>query len=603
MNIIGISAYYHDSAVCLLQNGKIIIATQEERFSRVKHDKSFPINAIKYCLDHSDLNLDKIDAIAFYDNWFLKQKRCVDNSLNFGSKSIDSFLSASENFFNERDFLSNLKNIFNFSNDSLKEKLYYVQHHYSHAASTYYCSPFKESAVITIDGVGEYSTTTIGYGNNEKLTLLKSIDFPNSLGLFYSAFTNYLGFKVNTGEYKLMGLAPYGKPIYKEIILKNILKINQDGSYNLNLLYFNFHLKNEMTNKYEMEKLLNVKFRNENQPIEQSHKDLAASVQNVLEIALDKIIEETIRITKSKNISLAGGVALNCSALGKARNKYTDKNFFIQPAAGDAGGAMGAAISLYYKKSKQDKKIDHNFDVYCGPPTLDKETLNFFINRGCPYQQFSKNELVEKITNKLIDGKIIAICEGKSEWGPRALGARSIVANPMIKNIKNTLNLKIKQREDFRPFAPIISRENLEKLFINPTNSEYMSFVFFLKKEFRDENSKLKLNEIEISKENFMNLKEALIHNDWSARLQTISKNGNLLISKVLEDFFRLVGCPMLINTSFNTRGEPPVLNAKDAFRCFMRSEIDYLVINNFFLDREAQSKLTEEEFDIFDPD
>lgn len=400
-----------------------------------------------------------------------------------------------------------------------------------------------------------------------------------------------------------MGLAPYGKPVYKKTILENILKLNSEGSYDLDLSYFKFHIDNKMSNKNKIYELLKVKPRKENEAIDQSQKDLASSIQSVLEVALENLINTILKITNSKNISLAGGVALNCSALGKLRNKFKDINFYVQPAAGDAGGSMGAALALFYEKSEIKKKVDHDFDVYCGPNIISDEAINFFKKRGCPYKYYSTNELVKFISDKLIEGNIIAICSGKSEWGPRALGARSIIANPMIKNIKNTLNIKIKQREDFRPFAPVISNENLANLFINPSNSEYMSFVYFLKEEYRKTNSFLKLNEIEIDSSLFQNIKSSIIHNDWSARIQTIRKEKKLLLNQILDSFFKNSGCPFLINTSFNTRGEPPVLNAIDAFRCFMRSEIDFLVINNFILDRKDQSMLTEDEFDIFEPD
>ena len=603
MKILGISAYYHDSAACILHNGIILSAVQEERFSRIKHDKSFPINAINYCLNINNINFKEIDCIAFYDNWFLKKRRNIDNALEYGSSTSNNFLLAAYNLIKEDEFIIKIKEIFNWSEKDIKEKLYYNQHHYSHAASAYYCSPFVDSAVITVDGVGEYSATTIGYGKNEKLTLTQSIDFPNSLGLLYSAFTHYLGFKINTGEYKLMGLAPYGDPIYKNKILENIISLNDDGSYELNMDYFKFHLSNEMINKNKIYYTLGVPHRDENQKISQEHKNLAASIQLVLEKALVNLISKTIDQTKCKNLSLAGGVALNCKAIGIIRNKNIVDNIFVQPAAGDAGGSMGASLALYYQLSNSKKKIDHKFNVYCGPAIENETTINFLIKRGCPHKEYNNDKLIEIVASKLAEGKIFAICQGKAEWGPRALGSRSIIANPMIKDIKETLNLKIKQREDFRPFAPIIDLKHMNKIFINSESSPYMSSVFFMKDELRYKESTLSINEKILSADNLNNIKSSVIHKDWSARVQTICENENKTMYMILNKFFEITGCPLLINTSFNTRGEPPVLNHEDAFKCLMRAQIDYLVLNNILLDRNEQPFLTADEIDIFDLD
>ncbi len=603
MKILGISAYYHDSAACIMDSGKILSAAQEERFTRIKHDKSFPENAIKFCLNENKIKVEDVDFIAFYDNWYLKKKRNFDNALTYGHLSSENFISAVYNKFKEKELINNLKKIFLCNNNDIQKKLFYIQHHYSHAASAYYCSPFKESAIVTVDGVGEFSTTTIGHGKSQNLNLIKSIDFPNSLGLFYSAFTNYLGFKVNTGEYKLMGLAPYGEPIYEKKILDKIISLNNDGSYNLNMEYFKFQHKNEMINFEKVQNDLGVISRDEDGPILKIHEDLACSVQSVLEKALFNLINHAIKQTNCKNLSLAGGVALNCKALGILRNSDLVDDIFVQPAAGDAGGSMGAALALYYDKTKPIEKIDHNFNVYSGPENTNENINNFLKKRGCPYKKIEDKKIFDFVAENLSNGKTFAICQGKAEWGPRALGSRSILANPMTRDIKKILNLKIKQREDFRPFAPVLDIKYLDRIFLNSSSSPYMSFVFFLKEELRLENSNLSIDGKVLSSEQLKNIKASVIHNDWSSRVQTVDEKSNNFLYSILKKFFEITGCPILINTSFNTRGEPPVLTTKDAFRCLMRTQIDYLLINRFVLDRNDQQVLSPEEIDIFDPD
>lgn len=603
MKILGISAYYHDSSACLIDNGRILSAVQEERFTRIKHDRSFPFNSIKFCLRENNISKNDIKYISFYDNWYLKKKRNLDNALTYGHLSSENFISTAYNKYKEIELINNLKNFFSWKSKDIDERLFYIQHHYSHAASAYYCSPFTESTVVTVDGVGEFSTTTLGNGKNEKLNLLKSIDFPNSLGLFYSAFTNYLGFKVNTGEYKLMGLAPYGKPEYEKKILDKIISIKNDGSYELNMEYFEFQHKNEMINFEKIHKELGVAHRKQNDDIQNTHMNLASSIQSVLEKALFNLIEHAVKETGCKNLSLAGGVALNCKALGILRNSNVVDDIFVQPAAGDAGGSMGAALSLFYEKSQIDKKIDHNFNVYCGPKNSDHEVNEFILKRGCPSEKMENLEIYDFIAKQLSLGKIFAICRDKAEWGPRALGSRSIIANPIIKNIKSILNQKIKQREDFRPFAPIIDINYLSKFFINSSESPNMSYVYFLKESLRSRESKLTIDNKILSEEILNNIKASVIHNDWSSRVQTVSDKSNKFLHEVLKRFYEITGCPILINTSFNTRGEPPVLKPQDAFRCLMRTEIDYLVINNFILDRKKQPILSNQEIDIFDPD
>ena len=532
-----------------------------------------------------------------------KKKRNFDNALTYGHLSSENFISAVYNKFKEKELINNLKKMFLCNNNDIQKKLFYIQHHYSHAASAYYCSPFKESAIVTVDGVGEFSTTTIGHGKSQNLNLIKSIDFPNSLGLFYSAFTNYLGFKVNTGEYKLMGLAPYGEPIYEKKILDKIISLNNDGSYNLNMEYFKFQHKNEMINFEKVQNDLGVISRDEDGPILKIHEDLACSVQSVLEKALFNLINHAIKQTNCKNLSLAGGVALNCKALGILRNSDLVDDIFVQPAAGDAGGSMGAALALYYDKTKPIEKIDHNFNVYSGPENTNENINDFLEKRGCPYKKIEDKKIFDFVAENLSKGKTFAICQGKAEWGPRALGSRSILANPMTRDIKKILNLKIKQREDFRPFAPVLDIKYLDRIFLNSSSSPYMSFVFFLKEELRLENSNLSIDGKVLSSEQLKNIKASVIHNDWSSRVQTVDEKSNNFLYSILKKFFEITGCPILINTSFNTRGEPPVLTTKDAFRCLMRTQIDYLLINRFILDRNDQQVLSPEEIDIFDPD
>ena len=400
-----------------------------------------------------------------------------------------------------------------------------------------------------------------------------------------------------------MGLAPYGEPIYEKKILDKIISLNNDGSYNLNMEYFKFQHKNEMINFEKVQNDLGVISRDEDGPILKIHEDLACSVQSVLEKALFNLINHAIKQTNCKNLSLAGGVALNCKALGILRNSDLVDDIFVQPAAGDAGGSMGAALALYYDKTKPIEKIDHNFNVYSGPENTNENINNFLKKRGCPYKKIEDKKIFDFVAENLSNGKTFAICQGKAEWGPRALGSRSILANPMTRDIKKILNLKIKQREDFRPFAPVLDIKYLDRIFLNSSSSPYMSFVFFLKEELRLENSNLSIDGKVLSSEQLKNIKASVIHNDWSSRVQTVDEKSNNFLYSILKKFFEITGCPILINTSFNTRGEPPVLTTKDAFRCLMRTQIDYLLINRFVLDRNDQQVLSPEEIDIFDPD
>lgn len=603
MNILGISSHYHDSAGCLLADGRIVAAAHEERFTRIKHDSSFPARAIAFCLSQIDGGAKSIDRVAFYDNWALKRRRSLETALRFGSESAEGLTASAENWWKERDFIDGLCQALGWSRARVDADVHCIQHHFSHAASAYYCSPFDESAVVTVDGVGEYSTTTLGHGKNARLALDKSIDFPHSLGLLYSSITRYLGFKVNSGEYKVMGLAPYGEPAFLDRFIDKVISFRDDGSFQLDLDYFGFHVSRRMCDFNAMENLFGFPPRDSGDPIETRHKDLAASVQAVIEQAMERLIRASVEETGCRNVSLAGGVALNCSALGKIRNLDLVDDLFVQPAAGDAGGAMGAALALHYGVSDEQTKGDPGFTVYCGPAMKNDDARAFFLERGCPHDEFADDDLVEKVAGALADGQSVAWCRGEAEWGPRALGGRSIIASPLVPDIKNTLNMKIKQREGFRPFAPIISADHVGELFQNPCDSPYMSIVLFLQDSLRAPNAPLAVDGGHLTGDQFLNVKNAVIHEDFSARVQTVTPDRNGLFHAVLRRFFELTGCPLLINTSFNARGEPMVLNASDAFRCFMRTQVDRLVVGNFMLDRARQPLLEPHEIEQFEPD
>ncbi len=603
MIIVGISAYYHDSACCLLKDGEVIAAAQEERFTRVKFDERFPENALNYCLGFLENGASDVDYVAFYDNWSLKKERVLDNLFQGKGQLVFELFSRNNLWAKERDFLRAVRQAFHWDDGEAKQRIFCVDHHMSHAASAYFCSPFDDATVITVDGVGEYSTTTIGRGKGGGLELLYSINFPNSLGLVYSAFTSYCGFKVNSGEYKLMGLAPYGRPTHKTKILDHMIRIGADGSFSVNQAFFNFRRRGKM---YRREKFLELFGIDENlseETFPQDYADLAASIQEAIYEALRTIMIKAIGATGQRKLVMAGGVALNCSAIGKARLEPVFDDVFVQPAAGDAGGAMGAAMALNAELDQgETAKPRNRFNARLGPNMDSGEAEQYCIDRAAPYRKVARQELAKLVAEELVKGKTVAWARGRGEWGPRALGGRSILANPLVPDIKKTLNLKIKKREGFRPFAPMMLERHMDDAFLAPATSNYMSFVFFLKDELRARDAQLQCGEKVLSAEDFGRLKDAVIHEDHSARLQTVSEDDSEIYD-VLNGFFEKTGCPMMVNTSFNTRGEPIVNGPADAYRCFMQSEIDVLVMSDLVLYRSDQSPLAAHEIAVFDKD
>ncbi len=597
-SILGISAFYHDSAAAILIDGKIIAAAQEERFTRKKHDASYPYHAIDYVLKEANIELNNIDHVVFYEKPFLKFERLLETYLAFAPRGFKSFsismpIWLREKLFQKKFLFDKLKNQDKKFNDI--NKINFSEHHYSHASSAFYPSPFEEAIILTLDGVGEWATTTIAEGKGNQLNMIKEIYFPHSIGLLYSAFTYYAGFKVNSGEYKLMGLAPYGKPKYKDLILKNLVDFKQDGSFRLNMKYFNYATGLTMTND-KFEDLFGQKPRDPKELLTQFHMDIASSIQAVIEEIVLKIVIAIQNETKIKNLCLAGGVALNCVANGKIlKNKIFD-NIWIQPASGDAGGSLGAALAFWHKELSQPRKIDSQKDnmkgSYLGPSFKEKEIEKSLENLGAKYLKCSDDELSDKIADELNNEKIVGWFQGRMEFGPRALGCRSIIADPRSEKMQKNLNLKIKFRESFRPFAPSILREDVDKWFELDCDSPYMLLVANVKKEIQisETNESKKLFGIER-----LNLKRSTIpavtHVDYSARIQTVHKETNPKYYNLIKKFKDKTGCPILVNTSFNIRGEPIVCTIEDAFRCFMGTDLDILVCENFILLKNEQDK------------
>ncbi len=595
--ILGISAFYHDSSAALIKDGEIISAVQEERFTRIKHDSGFPIQSIKYILKSNSLELNQIDKIIFYEKPFLKFERLIETYLAFAPKGIKQFclsmpLWLREKLFQKNLILKKLKYIDqNFKNEN---KLLFCEHHLSHAASAFYPSPFEESLILTIDGVGEWATTAIGIGAGKKIKIIKEINFPHSLGLLYSAFTYYLGFKVNSGEYKVMGLAPYGKPIFKKKITKNLIDIKEDGSFRLNMDYFDYATGFTMTNK-KFSTLFGKNLRkSEDEELEQFHMDIAASIQSVIEDIIIKITRNLKKEYKYDNLCLAGGVALNCVANSKILKNNIFKNVWIQPASGDSGGSLGAALFCWYKFSDQSRKItlmeDSMKGSYLGPNFNNTEIKEFLIKKKINYQEIDDEPLFEKVAKELSNGKVVGWFQGKMEFGPRALGSRSILADPRPLEMQKKLNLKIKFRESFRPFAPAILEEKVNSFFKTNSISPYMLLVSEIKDEYKI-NEKENLN---LSGMDKLYLKRSLLqattHVDYTSRIQTVNKKTNLRFYKLIENFELITKIPILVNTSFNIRGEPIVCSPKDALNCFFGTDIDILVLENFLIYKKNQS-------------
>jgi len=596
-SILGISAFYHDSAAALVVDGKIIAAAQEERFSRKKHDSKYPFHAVEFVLKKLNLKLSEVDYIAFYEKPFLKFERLLETYVAFAPRGFKSFsmsmpLWLREKLFQKKMLFNELKNHdINFNDIN---KIYFSEHHFSHAASAFYPSPFTEATVLTLDGVGEWATTTVASGSENKLEILKEIHFPHSVGLLYSAFTYYIGFKVNSGEYKVMGLAPYGEPKYKNLILNNLIDLKEDGTFRLNMKYFDYATGLKMTNKY-FSSLFGAPVRDSKKDaITQFHMDIASSVQSVTEEIVLRLAKSLSKDYDSKNLCLAGGVALNCVANGKILKEKIFDNIWVQPAAGDAGGALGAALALWHKeldKKRLVQKPDAMQGSYLGPSFSDSEIENDLNKLGANFNKYSEKELLEITAKELSNEKTIGWFQGRMEFGPRALGARSILADPRSEKMQKNLNLKVKFRESFRPFAPSINREELSNWFELDSDSPYMLFVSNVNKSIRKEMTEEEKKLFGIEK---LNIKRseipAVTHIDYSARIQTVHEKTNPKYYKLIDSFKKITNCPILVNTSFNIRGEPIVCSVEDAYKCFMGTDLDILVCENFILYKEKQN-------------
>ncbi len=592
VKIIGISAFYHDSAVALLENGDIKYAAQEERFSRIKHDKSFPKLALEDLLKYNKIDLSDIDYIVFFEKPFLKFERLIETYLAFAPKGYFQFLKSiplwlKEKLFMKKNIFENLKKF----NPKLDEKkIFFSEHHLSHAASAFFPSKFDEAIIFTADGVGEWATTSVSIGKQNEIKVLKEIHFPNSLGLLYSAFTFYTGFKVNSGEYKLMGLAPFGSPKYVNLIKEKLIDVKEDGSFRMNQEYFQYSTGFKMiSEKFEM--LFGKSRRNPESNISKFYMDIAASIQVVTEEIILKILASLKNEFNIKNLCLAGGVALNCVANGKIFEKKIFKNIWIQPAAGDAGGSLGAALAFWHMLLKNRRiisKKDSMSGSYLGSSFSDQDIRNTLESEKAIYSFLPKKELLKKTANEISNGKAVGWFQGRMEFGPRSLGGRSIIADPRNSKMQKNLNLKIKFRESFRPFAPSILLEKISDWFEFKGESPYMLIVSqvlkdkLLKKKKYDKNGLSKINELRSKI-------PSVTHIDNSARIQTVNRNDNKIYYDLIKEFYNLTNVPMLINTSFNIRGEPIVCTPKDAYRCFLGTGLDILVIGNFFLEKKLQ--------------
>ena len=596
-SILGISAFYHDSAAALILDGKIVSAAQEERFTRIKHDSSYPFNSIEFVLNHSGLKLNQIDKIIFYEKPFLKFERLLETYVAFAPRGFKSFCKAMPIWL--RDKLFQKKMLFNElkkhdENFNDEAKIYFSDHHLSHAASAFFPSPFEEAIVLTADGVGEWATTTVAVGKGSDLEIKKEIHFPHSLGLLYSAFTYYTGFKVNSGEYKLMGLAPYGNPIYVEKIINNLIDIKDDGTFRLDQKFFNYATGLTMTNN-NFDKLFAQPRRNpDNQAITQFHMDIAASIQKVTEDIMIKLAKSLKEEFNLPNLCLAGGVALNCVANGKILKEKIFDKIWIQPASGDAGGSLGAALALWHIEDKNKRIVNPNDDMmgsYLGPEYSQHQIEQELKNMGANFTIVKEDKIIDLTAEDLSNGEAIGWFQGKMEFGPRALGGRSILGDPRSTQMQKNLNLKVKYRESFRPFAPSILREDLTEWFEADVDSPYMLMVANIKKEKTVKMSEEEKKLFGIDK---LNIKRseipAVTHVDYSARIQTVHKETNLKYFRLLKKFKEKTQCPLLVNTSFNVRGEPIVNTPTDAFNCFMGTELDKLVIGNCYLDKKKQN-------------
>ncbi len=596
MRVLGISAFYHDSAAALIEDGRLVSAAQEERFTRKKHDSGFPQNAVQFCLDRAGIKMADVDYVAFYDKPFLKFERLLETYLAYAPRGFNSFRMAMPLWLKEKLFQKTLLR------DEMKrwepdfdwqKRLLFGEHHQSHAASAFFPSPFEEAAVLTMDGVGEWATTSLGYGKGNSLEMLKELHFPHSLGLLYSAFTYYTGFKVNSGEYKVMGLAPYGEPRFKDLILDKIVDLKEDGTFRLDQTYFDYCTGLRMTND-KFADVFGIKRRTPEEELTQVHMDLAASVQAVTEEIVLRLGRSVRKETGARNICLAGGVALNCVANGKLLRENIFDNIWVQPAAGDAGGAVGAAFAAYHGFMGQPRTLNGHMDgmagSYLGPEYTDDEIAERLTAAGAKFARLTRDQTIEQTAQALADEKAVGWMQGRMEFGPRSLGARSILGDARSPSMQKTLNLKVKYRESFRPFAPAVLREDVDKYFEIKSDSPYMLMVAPVVESRRrvmtaDEEKLFGIDKLNVPRSDI----PAVTHIDYSGRVQTVHKETNAAFHDLITSFKAKTGSSVLVNTSFNVRGEPIVCTPEDAWRCFMGSEIEVLVVGNCFLRKEDQ--------------
>jgi carbamoyltransferase len=596
MNILGISAFYHDSAAALVRDGKIFAAAQEERFTRIKHDWHFPRHAVAYCLREGRISPKDLDAVVFYDKPFLKFERILETYLATAPAGLGSFIQAMPLWIKQKLWMKNL------IQEELKSyggRVLFTEHHQAHAASAFFPSPFQEAAIVTTDGVGEWATTSVGAGRGNRIELFQEIHFPHSLGMLYSAFTYYTGFKVNSGEYKVMGLAPYGNPVYVQKILDNLIDLREDGSFRLNMKYFNYCAGLTMTHP-RLHKLFGGPPRKPETLLGQREMDLARSVQEVTELAMSRLARQAKRLTGSDFLCVAGGVALNCVANGKLLREGLFKDLWIQPAAGDAGCAIGAALAVWHEYFGNGRTVDGVRDSqhgsFLGPAYGDDEIRQFLDAHGIPYTRYEESELIPQVARRIAEEKVVGWFDGRMEFGPRALGSRSILGDPRSPTMQKVMNLKIKYRESFRPFAPVVLDREVSNVFEIDRPSPYMLLVADVKKALQkpmNENQRalFGIDQLNVVRSTI----PAVTHVDYSARIQTAHADTNPRYYRLLEAFHEQTGCPVLVNTSFNVRGEPLVCTPLDAYKCFMRTEMDCLVMGNFLLEKKGQPEFVDD--------
>jgi carbamoyltransferase len=607
--ILGISAFYHDSAASLVVDGEIVSAAQEERFTRKKHDPSYPGNAINYCLSEAGISFDQVDYVAFYDKPFLKFERLLETYVAFAPRGLRSFSMAMPVWLREKLFLKDMliKEIKKSDKGFDSNKLMFGEHHFSHAASAFYASPFEEAVVLTLDGVGEWATTTVAIGKGRELNIVKEIHFPHSLGLLYSAFTYYTGFRVNSGEYKVMGLAPYGRPKYKDLILDKLIDLKEDGSFRLDQSYFNYATGLTMTSQKFADLFGEPVRKSDTGELTQFHMDIAASIQTVTEEIVLTMTRSLAKEYNIPNLCMAGGVALNCVANGKILRDKSFENIWIQPASGDAGGALGGALAVWHKELNKSRKVNPNDAMqgsYLGPSYEQSSIEKELLNCKAEFDSVTEEEMIEQTAQALADGKAVGWFQGRMEFGPRSLGARSILGDPRSEEMQKTLNLKVKYRESFRPFAPSVLREDVADWFEADYDSPYMLLVDDVRKDRRIKMTKEETSLFGIDK---LNIKRssipAITHVDYSARIQTVHKGTNPKYHALITKFKQKTGCSVVVNTSFNVRGEPIVCTPEDAFKCFMGTELDILVVGNCILRKPNQSVKSKYYGNLFTPD